>query len=82
MSEPSIIRTAALVVSSALRDDDQGARLLLHTLPPDYIKATCEASIFAMAELVREFVPAHAIQAAIESAQQMARDEATQGETR
>ncbi|MFJ3290388.1 hypothetical protein ACIPMW_34490 [Streptomyces sp. NPDC086669] len=77
MSQPSILRTAALVVSSALRDDDQAARLLLHTLPPDHIKVTCEAAIFAMAELVREFVPAEAIQAAIRDAQQMAQNEAT-----
>lgn len=79
MTDPQIYRTAALVVSCALRDDDQGARLLLHTMQPEHIVATCEASIFAMAELVREFVPAHAIQAAINGAQEMARIEATGG---
>jgi hypothetical protein len=79
MTDPQIFRTAALVVSCALRDDDQGARLLLHTMKPEHILATCEASILAMAELVREFVPPHAMQAAINSAQELARTEATEG---
>lgn len=79
MADPQIVRTAALVVSCALRDDDQGARLLLHTMQPEHVMATCEASIFAMAELISQFVPPHAIQAAITSAQELARTEA-QGE--
>lgn len=78
MTEAEVFRTAALVVSSALRDDDQAARLLLRTLPPELIAAVCEASILALAELVREFVPADAVQRAIESAQDMARTEATE----
>lgn len=76
MTDPQIVRTAALVVSCALRDDDAGARLLLHTMQPEHVVATCEASIFAMAELVAQFVPPHAIQAAINSAQELARTEA------
>jgi hypothetical protein len=79
VTEPQIIRTASLVVSCALRDDDQAARLLLNTMLPEYVRATCEASIFAMAELVREFVPPHAIQAAITGAQQLAHEAATEG---
>lgn len=78
MTEAEAFRKAALVVSCALRDDDQGARLLLRTLPPELIAAVCEASILAMAELVREFVPADAVQRAIREAQEMARTEATE----
>lgn len=79
MNESQVVRTAALVVSSALRDDDQAARLLLNTMQPEHVRATCEASIFAMAELVREFVPPAGIQAAITAAQELARTEATEG---
>lgn len=82
MTDPQIYRTAALVVSCALRDDDQGARLLLHTLPTPLVAATCEAAIFAMAELVRDHVPAHAVQAAIHGAQQLAQQAATEGDPR
>ncbi|MFF3377180.1 hypothetical protein ACFYXF_30025 [Streptomyces sp. NPDC002680] len=80
MTDPQVYRTAALVVSCALRDDDTSARLLLHTLPPPLVVATCEASIFAMAELLRDHVPAHAIQAAIHGAQQLAH-QAAEGNT-
>lgn len=80
MTDPQIYRTAALVVSAALRDDDTSARLLLHTLPRELVVATCEASIFAMAELLRNHVPAHAIQAAIHGAQQLAQ-QAAEGNT-
>lgn len=78
MTDPQIYRTAALVVSSALRDDDATARRLLNSLPPDAIKAVCEASLLAMAELIREFVPADAVHRAIAEAQDMARTEATE----
>ncbi len=80
MTDPQIVRTAALVVSSALRDDDTAARLLLHTMPPNHVMAVCEASLFAMAELVRQSVPDHCIQQAVSAAQELARTEAIQGD--
>lgn len=74
-------RTVALVVSAALRDDDVSVRMHLRGCAPTELRPICEASILAMAELVREFVPAHAIQAALTDTQNMARTEATQERT-
>lgn len=70
-------RTIALVVSAALRDDDDSVRHHLSSCSRKQTRAICEASILAMAELVHQFVPAHAIHAALADAQSMARSEAT-----
>jgi hypothetical protein len=74
-------RTIALVVSAALRDDDDSVRYHLASCDPDQLRAICEASVLAMAELVHQFVPAHAIHAALADAQGMARSEATSERT-
>ncbi|MER8008125.1 hypothetical protein [Streptomyces sp. NPDC094149] len=74
-------RTVALVVSAALRDDDTSVRLLLASCQPDQLRAICEASVLAMAEVVAQCVPADAIRTALEDAQNMARTEATQERT-
>ncbi|MBT2488795.1 hypothetical protein J7E96_09720 [Streptomyces sp. ISL-96] len=73
------LRTAALVTSAALRDDDQAVHLLLHTLPPEQIAATAEGSILAMAELLRSAVTPAAMQAAIREAQALAHEAAIEG---
>jgi hypothetical protein len=75
--DPEVMRKTALVVSAALRDDDVSVRHLLHTLPDRIAAATTEACLLAMAELVRQFVPPHAIQAGIADAQQIAHEAAT-----
>lgn len=80
MSDPledAVLEDAALVVSAALRDDDVSVRHLLQTMAPEVAAATAEACVLAMAELVREFVPAHAIAAGITDAQQIAHEAAT-----
>jgi hypothetical protein len=77
-SEAQHMRTAALIVAAALRDDETSVRLLLHTLPPKHIKATCEGAVLAMAGLLAEFLPPDAIQRAITSAQEVAHQAATE----
>jgi hypothetical protein len=72
-----VMRSAALVVSAALRDDDVSVRHLLHTLPPPIAAAVTEACVLAMAELVRDHVPPDAIAAGIADAQQIAHEAAT-----
>lgn len=69
-------RKVALIASAALRDDDDSVRYHLNTCPPDQVRAVCEAAVLALAELVHQFVPAHAIHAALADAQDMARNEA------
>lgn len=69
-----VYRTAALVISAALRDDDQSVKCLLHRCDP----ATAEAVVLAMAERVRLFVPPEAIREELNGAQHIARTEATQ----
>lgn len=75
--DSEVMRKAALVVSAALRDDDTSVRLILQTLPPRIAAAVTEACVLALAELVRDHVPSHAIQAAIRDTQQIAQAEAT-----
>ncbi|MBD9730193.1 hypothetical protein PV755_46560 [Streptomyces caniscabiei] len=77
-AEAQMLRTAALVTAAALRGDDMAVRLLLHTLPPEQIKAACEGSVLAVAGLVREFLDEDAIQIAVREAQQIARDAVTE----
>ncbi|MGW3727314.1 hypothetical protein [Streptomyces sp. NPDC000851] len=77
MTDHQVMRAAALVVSAALRDDDTGVRHQLHSLPRDIAAAVTEASLLAMAELVRDHVPPDAIRAAIRDAQHIAQTEAT-----
>ena len=77
-SEAQYLRTAALATAAALRDDETGLRLLLHTLPPERITATCEGAILAMAGLVREAITPKALKRAIAEAQQLAHDAATE----
>lgn len=79
MTGPEILRTAALIAAASLRGDDKGVSLLLNTLHPDHVRIVAVASVEAMAGLVREFVPPDAIQCAVTSAQQLARDAATEG---
>ena len=74
-------RTVALVVSAALRDDDDGVRHHLASCSRNQLRAICEASVLAMAEIVNQFVPAHAIHAALDDAQTMARIEAASERT-
>lgn len=78
-TEAQHMRTAALLVAAALRDDETSVRLLLHTLPARQIKATCEGAVLAMAGLLREFLPPDAIARAIASAQDVAHQAATEG---
>ncbi|MEU9557358.1 hypothetical protein [Streptomyces fumanus] len=78
MSEAQFIRTAALVTAAALRGDDMAVRLLLHTLPPEQMAASCEGAVMAMAGLVREFLDPEALQRGITEAQQLAREAATE----
>ncbi|MEE1819331.1 hypothetical protein PUR59_30495 [Streptomyces sp. SP18ES09] len=74
------IRSAALITSAALRDDDTTVHLLLHTLPPEEIAATAEGAILAMAELLRDAVTPQAIQNAIREAQSLAHEAAIEGD--
>lgn len=69
-------RAAALITSAAMRDDDTTVRQLLRAQPAEELAPVAEACVLALAELIREFVPACAIAAAITSAQDMARTEA------
>ncbi|MET8947432.1 hypothetical protein ABZX30_28785 [Streptomyces sp. NPDC004542] len=80
-TEAQYLRTAALATAAALRDDETGLRLLLHTLPPEMVMAACEGSILAMAGLIRETFPPHAVQRAIDETQEIARTAATEGST-
>lgn len=73
------LRTASLVTAASLRGDDIAVRLLLQTLPPEQIKAACEGSVLAMAGLLREFLCPEAIALAINEAQQLAHQAATEG---
>lgn len=75
--DAQVLRSAALIASAALRDDDTSVRLLLHTLPPEIAAAVTEACVIAMAELVRDHVPLEAIAAGIKDAQQLAHEAAT-----
>ncbi|MFE6530034.1 hypothetical protein ACFVMA_13955 [Streptomyces rochei] len=75
--DPQTVRQTALIVSAALRDDDTSVRLILHTLPPHIAAAVTEASVLAMAELLRDHVPADAIADAVRGAQGIAQTEAT-----
>lgn len=77
--DPEAMRSAALVVSAALRDDDTSVRLILHTLPPRSAAAVAEASVLAMAELVREAITPEALQNAVREAQQLAHTAAQEG---
>ncbi|MFF9625387.1 hypothetical protein [Streptomyces griseosporeus] len=78
-SEAQYVRTASLATAAALRGDEQGLRLLLHTLPREQVMATCEGAILAMAYLLRDFLPPDAIQRAISEAQAIAHTAATEG---
>lgn len=78
-TEAQYLRTAALATAAALRGDEQGLRLLLHTMPPEQILATCEGSILAMAGLLREVITPEALQRAVAEAQQLAHTAATEG---
>lgn len=80
-SEAQYLRTAALATAAALRDDETSLRLLLHTLPPEQIVATCEGAILAMAGLVREAITPQALQRAVAEAQAIAHQAATEGIT-
>ena len=81
MTAPApFLRTAALITSAALRDDDHSVRHLLHNLTPEEAAAATEGSLLAMAELVRQFVAPEAIQAAIRGAQVLAHETAAQGD--
>jgi hypothetical protein len=77
-AEAQMLRTAALVTAAALRGDETAVRLLLHTLPPEQIKATCEGVVLAVAGLVREVLDADAVQTAVREAQQVAREAVTE----
>jgi hypothetical protein len=81
VTEAEILRTGALIAASALRGDDMGVQLLLNTLHPDHVRVVAIASIGAMAGLLREFLPADAIQRAVHDAQQLAHEAATEGNT-
>ncbi|MET7746154.1 hypothetical protein [Streptomyces sp. NPDC005385] len=76
------LRTAALITAASLRGDDMAVRLLLHTLPPEQIKAVCEGSVLAMAGLVREALCPEAVQLAVDEAQKLAHEAATEGNPR
>lgn len=76
MNQP--LRTAALVTAAALRGDDIAVRLLLQTLPPEAVAATCEGAVLAMAGLLAEFLPPDATTRAIREAQALAHDAATE----
>ena len=75
----SPLRTAALITAAALRDDTTAVRLLLATLRPEEIAATCEGAVLAMAGLVREAITPEAVQNAVNEAQQLAQQAATEG---
>ncbi|AWT42816.1 MULTISPECIES: hypothetical protein [Streptomyces] len=77
--EAQYLRTASLATAAALRGDEQSLRLLLQTLPPERVLATCEGAILAMAYLLRDFLPPDAIQHAISEAQSIAHTAATEG---
>lgn len=71
-----IMRTAALVVSAALRDDDASVGHILRTLPPDQLPEIAVASVTALAEILHDHIPAEAIRAGIAEAQQIAQNSA------
>lgn len=77
----SPLRTGALVTAAALRGDDIAVRLLLQTLPPEQIAATCEGVVLAMAELVREAITPDAVARAVAEAQQLAQAAVHEGTT-
>lgn len=72
-----IMRTAALVVSAALRDDDTSVGLLLRTAPPDQAAEVAVASVTALAEILHDHIPPEAIRAGITEAQRIAHEAAT-----
>ncbi|MER7174589.1 hypothetical protein [Streptomyces mesophilus] len=74
-----ITRSAALVVSAALRDDDTSVGLILRTLPPDQVAEVAIASVTALAEILHDHIPPHAIRAGVTEAQRIAQTTATEG---
>lgn len=74
------ISIASLVVAAALEDDTEAVRLLLRGLRPEQVGAVAEGSVLALAILIREHVPAPAVQAAIDGARQLATEAATEGD--
>ncbi|MFH8799685.1 hypothetical protein ACH4F6_08835 [Streptomyces sp. NPDC017936] len=71
-------RTVSLVCAAALRGDDTAMRHLLYTCPPDLLPVIAEASVLALADLLREFLPPDAITRAVREAQNIAQTEATE----
>jgi hypothetical protein len=72
------MRTAALVVSAALRDDDTSVGHILRTLPPEQTAEVAVASVTALAEILHDHIPAEAIRAGITEAQRIAQTAATE----
>ena len=64
---------AALAVASALQDDDQAVRQLLHSLPPEHRAAACEGALLTMAEMLRYCLSPESVTNAINGARQAAR---------
>ncbi|MFF7331527.1 hypothetical protein [Streptomyces sp. NPDC008150] len=79
MTESEVLRTAALVVAAQLRGDDMGVQLLLGTLHADHVRIVAVAAVSAFAELLVEFLPPDAVARAIDEAQQLAQQAATEG---
>ncbi|MEU6101173.1 hypothetical protein [Streptomyces flaveolus] len=75
--EQEVARSAALVVSAALRDDDVSVGLILRTLPTETAAEVCVASVTALAEILHHHIPADAIRAGITEAQRLAHEAAT-----
>lgn len=76
---PEPLEVGALAIGAALADDDTAVRHLLHSLPPQHAAVVCEGAVLAMAQLLREFLPPEAIAEAITTAQNLAREAATEG---
>lgn len=74
-----IMRSAALVVSAALRDDDTSVGYILRSLPPEQAAEVAVASVTALAEILHTHLPPEAIRAGVTEAQNIAREASTEG---
>ncbi|WP_394434774.1 hypothetical protein [Streptomyces sp. SGAir0957] len=78
--EAAFVETGALVVAAALQGDEDGVRLLLHSLPDQHVRAVCEGAVCAMALLLADHLPDQALARAITEARAVAHQASTEGE--